>query len=167
MRLGALQALDAPGEPAKEREGQRAEHQHAPQVLVGREEAVRPLRHEAREREPGDDAGNQELARSGGEDAEAPEDGGVHGPGHRVAEDLLLEYPDRDEVPEAARNVLPARIVEPSDAQISDEPLDIVGKEADGTDDDEGEDQVRCGHGVLRTECRDSGRRHPACSDQS
>jgi len=95
------------------------------------------------------DARNQELARSGSKDAETPEDGGMHGPGHRVAEDLLLEDPDLDEVGHAARNVVPTRVVEPSDAQVSDEALHVVREEADGDDDDEGKQAVRCSHGVL------------------
>ena len=147
VRLLAEQPLHALGETAKEREADRDEDDRAERLLARHVQPVALLWQEVGIAERRDHALDQQFGGPGAEDAESPEDRGMHGTGDRVAKDLGLEDPDAEEVPHPHRDRVPSNVVEPSDAQIPDESLDVGGEVAYRDDEDCEEDRVRRVHG--------------------
>ncbi len=146
VRLGPLEALHALGEAAPERHRDHREDDRREGLLTQHVAAIERRGEDALVAEPGDDALDEHLRRAGAEDEEAPEDQGVHRSRDRVAEDLRLEDPDREEVPEARGEVAPARVVEPAEPQLADEALDVRREEPERGDEDEEEESVRRRH---------------------
>ena len=166
MRLGAEEALDALGDAPEQREADGEEHEHPPDVLVDRVEPEEPVGKEEMVRERREHAVHEKLDRPRGEHAETPEDRGVHRACDRVAEDLLLENPDAEQVREPRADVAEPGVVEPAEPKFGDEPPRVPGEEAERGNDYEREDEIRGSQaGVSALWLNEKGPEDPDAAD--
>ncbi len=135
MHVVALEPLGLHHDPAVEQHRDGDEHEDRESFLRQHEQPVRSARQPVPERERGEHAGEQDFRASDRQDNEAPEDERVQRASHRITQDLPLGDAYREKIPDAPREVVPARFVLP-DAQETVETLRAEGKrgERDGKD---------------------------------
>ena len=122
-----------------ERDG--ADHEYGKRVLRKLVTAVHERRQKPLVRESGEDAGDQQLDRAGGEDDETPENRRVHEASDRLAQDLGLRDSHAKHIPDTLPRPIDAafRLPEP---HVLHEPLHVEREEARGDGENEQEDDV-------------------------
>ena len=158
MSLCTFESLHRVGEAAVERHADHREDNCREAFLREHIEPEERFRQEVRVAESRVHAGNQHFGRARPEDDKAPKDQGMHRARDGIAEDLRLEDADRQQIADAARNVVPARVVETTDLEVSDEALDARGEEAQ-RDNQQCEEQP-VGGGHIRKLRRANGLHH-------
>ena len=107
LEIVALEARGVKHQSPVECERDRRQHENPEQVLRRGVERVE-RRGEKGERERGEASVEQQLGRAHRQNDEAPEDQRVHRARHRVAQDLLLQERDRDDVLQANEHMAAA-----------------------------------------------------------